>query len=104
MVPISQEFGVPLTDVALVFTLTLWMRLVGAVASGWLADRVGRKLPLMISIFWYSICNFIAGFSPTFMFLLIFRTLLGIRIGAELPARAGLGLGRLPVPPRGFMS
>ena len=34
--------------------LTLWMRLVGAVASGWLADRVGRKLPLMISILGYS--------------------------------------------------
>jgi SHS family lactate transporter-like MFS transporter len=61
------------------------MRLVGAVGSGWLADRVGRKLPLMISIFWYSICNFIAGFSPTFMFLLVFRTLLGIGMGR--PAR-----------------
>ena len=34
MLPISQEFGVPLTDVAVVFTVTLWMRLVGAVCSG----------------------------------------------------------------------
>ncbi|MBV9755758.1 MAG: hypothetical protein JO047_01765, partial [Alphaproteobacteria bacterium] len=40
MVPISQEFGVPLTAVAALFTITLWLRLVGAVASGWLADRV----------------------------------------------------------------
>jgi len=82
--PIADEFHVPTTEVAIVFTLTLWMRLVGAVASGWLADRVGRKLPLMISIFWYSICNFIAGFSPTFMFLLVFRTLLGIGMGGVL--------------------
>jgi len=50
MVPISQEFGVPLSEVAFVLTITLWMRLIGAVASGWLADRVGRKIPLMISI------------------------------------------------------
>jgi hypothetical protein len=50
MVPISKEFNVPLTDVAFVLTITLWLRLVGAVASGWLADRVGRKLPLMLSI------------------------------------------------------
>src|SRR6266566_6389690 len=64
MVPISQEFGVPLTAVTAVFTITLWLRLLGATASGWLADRVGRKIPLMISIIWYSICNFIAGFSP----------------------------------------
>ena len=41
MVPISKDFGVPLTEVAVVFTLTLWMRLVGPTASGWLADRIG---------------------------------------------------------------
>jgi SHS family lactate transporter-like MFS transporter len=80
------------------------MRLVGAVASGWLADRVGRKTPLMISIFWYSICNFIAGFSPTFLFLLIFRTLLGIGMGAEWPAGAALAMESWPIRSRGFMS
>src|SRR6266404_156057 len=78
MEPIAKEFDVPLTDVAIVFTLTLWMRLVGAVASGWLADRIGRKTPLMISIAWFSVCNFMAGFSPTFWFLFLFRALLGI--------------------------
>ena len=104
MVPIAQEFNVPLTAVAVVFTLTLWLRLVGATASGWLADRVGRKIPLMISILWYSICNFIAGFSPSFMFLLFFRALLGIGMGAEWPAGASLAMESWPVRSRGFMS
>jgi SHS family lactate transporter-like MFS transporter len=104
MVPIAKEFGVPLTAVTIVFTLTLWMRLVGAVASGWLADRVGRKTPLMISIVWYSVCNFIAGFSPTFWFLLVFRTLLGIGMGAEWPAGAALAMETWPARSRGFMS
>jgi MFS family permease len=67
MKPIADEFGVPVSDVAWILALTLWMRLLGAVGSGWLADRVGRKTPLMISIFWYSIRNFIAGFSPTLL-------------------------------------
>src|SRR5436309_2785679 len=102
--PIADEFHVPTTGVAIVFTLTLWMRLVGAVASGWLADRIGRKTPLMISIFWYSICNFIAGFSPSFVFLLIFRTLLGIGMGAEWPAGAALAMEQWPIRSRGFMS
>jgi len=88
MKPIADFFAVPLTEVAFVLTVTLWLRLVGAVASGWLADRVGRKIPLMISILWYSIANFIAGFSPSFMFLFIFRALLGIGMGAEWPAGA----------------
>ena len=43
MAPIAKEFGTPLTAVAFVLTITLWMRLVGAVAAGWLADRVGRR-------------------------------------------------------------
>jgi len=103
MLPISQEFGVPLTEVAAVFTLTLWMRLVGATASGWLADRVGRKKPLMISIAWYSACNFIAAFSPAFWFLFLFRALLGIGMGAEWPVGAALAMENWPIRSRGFM-
>jgi len=103
MLPISQEFNVPLTAVTAVFTLTLWMRLVGATASGWLADRIGRKKPLMISIAWYSACNFIAGFSPAFWFLFLFRALLGIGMGAEWPAGAALAMETWPARSRGFM-
>jgi MFS transporter, SHS family, lactate transporter len=103
MVPISKDFGVPLTAVAIVFTLTLWMRLLGATASGWLADRVGRKKPLMISIAWFSVCNLFAGLSPSFLFLLVFRTLLGIGMGAEWPAGAALAMETWPQRSRGFM-
>ncbi len=104
MVPISQEFSVPLVAVTAVFTITLWLRLLGATASGWLADRVGRKIPLMISILWFSVCNFIAGFSPNFAFLFFFRALLGIGMGAEWPAGASLAMESWPVRSRGFMS
>jgi MFS transporter, SHS family, lactate transporter len=102
--PIADEFKVPVTAVTIVFTLTLWMRLLGATAAGWLGDRIGRRWPLMISILWYSFCNFIAGFSPTFLFLLIFRTLLGIGMGAEWPAGAALAMESWPTRSRGFMS
>ena len=102
--PIADEFKVPVTGVTIVFTLTLWMRLIGATAAGWLGDRIGRRWPLMISILWYSFCNLIAGFSPTFMFLLIFRTLLGIGMGAEWPAGAALAMESWPTRSRGFMS
>ena len=86
MVPIAQEFGVPITAVAIVFTLTLWMRLVGATTAGWLGDRIGRKAPLMISILWYSLCNFIAGFSPTFSSGLGVLSVRGISLCPRPPA------------------
>jgi MFS transporter, SHS family, lactate transporter len=104
MVPIAESFGVPLVAVTAVFTITLWLRLVGAVASGWLADRIGRKTPLMISILWYSLCNFAAGLSPSFFLLFLFRALLGIGMGAEWPAGAALAMESWPARSRGFMS
>ena len=104
MVPIAETFHVPLVEVAAVFTITLWLRLVGAVGSGWLSDRIGRKTPLMISILWYSICNFAAGLSPTFGFLFLFRALLGIGMGAEWPAGAALAMELWPARSRGIMS
>ena len=85
---------------ALVLTLTSDC----ATAAGWLADRVGRKTPLMISIAWYSVCNFIAGFSPTFWFLFLFRALLGIGMGAEWPVGAALVMENWPSRSRGLMS
>jgi SHS family lactate transporter-like MFS transporter len=102
--PIADYFQVPLVDVTFVFTITLWMRLVGAVSSGWLGDRLGRKLPLMISILGYSLCNFIAGFSPAFWFLFLFRALLGFFMGAEWPAGAALAMEQWPIRSRGLMS
>ncbi|MGH7100623.1 MAG: MFS transporter [Stellaceae bacterium] len=103
MLPIAQDFHVPLAAVATVFTLTLWGRFVGATAAGWLADRIGRKKPLMISIAWYSVCNLLAGLSPAFWFLFLFRALLGIGMGAEWPVGASLALEQWPQRSRGMM-
>ncbi|MGA3398109.1 MAG: MFS transporter [Acetobacteraceae bacterium] len=104
MVPISKEFGVPLTAVAFVLSVTLWLRLVGAVTSGWVADRIGRRSPLMVSILLYSLCNFAAGFSPNFAMLFLFRGLLGLGMGGEWPAGAALAMESWPARSRGFMS
>jgi SHS family lactate transporter-like MFS transporter len=57
----------------------------------------------MISILWYSLSNFAAGFSPTFTYLFLFRALLGIGMGAEWPAGAALAMETWPVRSRGFM-
>jgi MFS transporter, SHS family, lactate transporter len=103
MVAIAKEFGVSVTALAGVLTVTLWLRLFGAIAAGWLADRIGRKIPLMIAILWFSLCNFIAGFSPNFTFLFIVRAALGIGMGAEWPAGASLAMESWPARSRGLM-
>jgi SHS family lactate transporter-like MFS transporter len=72
-------------------------------APGWLADRIGRKKPLMISIAWFSACNLLAGLAPSFWLLLLFRAALGIGMGAEWPAGAALAMETWPQRSRGFM-
>lgn len=104
MVPIAKSFDVRLLDVTAVFTATLWLRLLGATGAGWLADRIGRKTPLMIAILWYSVCNLAAGLAPTFWFLFLFRALLGIGMGAEWPVGASLAMEAWPTRSRGFIS
>jgi MFS transporter, SHS family, lactate transporter len=104
MVPIAAEFDVSLTAVAFIVSMTLWLRLIGGVASGWVCDRIGRKRPLMFSILWYSFCNFIAGFAPSFLFLAAFRSAFGIGMGAQWPAGAALAMEAWPARSRGLMS
>src|SRR6201991_4549173 len=104
MVPIAESFHVPLIEVTAVFTITLWLRLVGAVGSGWLADRIGGKKPLMISILWYSVCNLLAGIAPTSASLSLSRALRGIGRGGERPAGAALAMESWPTRSRGLMS
>ncbi|HUB11059.1 MAG TPA: MFS transporter [Acetobacteraceae bacterium] len=103
MHPIAETFHVSMTEVTFVFTITLWMRLIGATTSGWLGDRMGRKTPLMIAILGYSLCNFAAGFSPTFLFLFCARAVLGLFMGAEWPAGAALAMETWPQRSRGLM-
>ena len=92
--PIAKEFDVPVTEVTAVLTVTLWMRLLGATANGWLADRIGRKTPLMISIIWYSVCNFIAGLAPSFFILFLLGLFSALEIGQLRLAVARRGIRR----------
>jgi MFS transporter, SHS family, lactate transporter len=102
MVPISREFGVSLTAVAFVFTITLWLRSVSGIASGWLADRIGRQRPLMASILWYSLASFISGVSPSFIVLAGSRASLGVGTGAEWVAGTTLVAETWPARSRGL--
>ncbi|HTR55390.1 MAG TPA: MFS transporter [Kofleriaceae bacterium] len=96
---IIKEFGVSPTAVAGSLTLTLLVRLVGGMVAGWIADRWGRKLPLMMSLVWFAVFDAAIYFAPTFGWLLVLRTLFGFGMGAEWTA--GTALAMESFPPRG---
>ncbi|WP_242335517.1 MULTISPECIES: MFS transporter [Anaeromyxobacter] len=101
---IAKEFGVTYVATAGSITLTLLVRLAGGLAAGALADRVGRKLPLMISIAWFALCDGAVAFAPSFGWVLVFRTLFGFGMGAEWTAGAALAMESWPVRSRGIAS
>jgi MFS family permease len=62
-------------------TLLGWA--MGGVAAGVLTDYIGRKRMLMISILWYAVFSGLTALSPNYWFLLVFRFLTGLGLGAE---------------------
>src|SRR5689334_10668225 len=61
---IAKEFNRPVKDIALTITVTLAFRPIGAFIFGLLADRYGRRLPLMIDLVFYSVIEVLSGLAP----------------------------------------
>jgi SHS family lactate transporter-like MFS transporter len=101
---IAKDFKQDRVAVLGAITLTLMFRPLGALIFGQLADRFGRKGPLMINILLYSALEFATGFSPNFTTFLVLRVLFGIAMGGEWGVGAALALEGLPAQTRGFFS
>src|ERR1043166_781452 len=104
LAPIGQDFGQAIPKVAFAITLTLMMRPVDALIFGWLGDRFGRRVPLMVDIIFYSVMELLTAFAPNFTIFLILRALFGIGVGGEWGLGAALAMESLPARARGLFS
>jgi SHS family lactate transporter-like MFS transporter len=71
---------------------------------GWIADRYGRRTPLMIDIALYSLLELLTAFSPNFTVFLLLRALYGVAMGGEWGLGAAMAMEALPPQRRGFFS
>lgn len=101
---IGKDFGVPLERMAFLTTVTLIMRPVGAYLFGLWADRVGRRIPLIVDVCFYSLVGFLCAFAPNFTVLFVLRLLYGIGMGGEWGLGAALTMEKVPPHRRGFFS
>src|ERR1700722_7825489 len=101
---IAKEFHRSDKKIALSITLTLVFRPVGAFIFGLLADRYGRRLPLMIDLVFYSLVEVATGFAHSFTTFLVLRALFGIGMGGEWGVGASLAMEKVPPKIRGFLS
>jgi hypothetical protein len=103
-VPVAHDFGRTIPEVTFAITITLMMRPLGAFIFGWLGDRFGRRLPLMIDIVFYSVIELLTAFAPNFATFLLLRAMFGIGMGGEWGLGASLAMESLPTPARGLFS
>jgi SHS family lactate transporter-like MFS transporter len=101
---LAARFHVSKTDIVYTLTLTLAMRPVGALLFGTLADRFGRKRPLIFCVLFFSTVTILSGFAPSYIFFLAMRGLYGIGMGGYWGIGASYAMESAPRKWRGVLS
>src|SRR5260221_13164357 len=81
---IAKEFHKTDKEIALSLALTLGFRPVGAFIFGLLADRYGRRLPLMLDFVFYSVIEVLSVLAPNYATFMLLLSLFVIGMGREL--------------------
>jgi len=98
------EFHKTDPQIALIITMTMAFRPVGGFLFGIMADRYGRRVPLMINIGVFAFSDILTGLAPTYTFLLIVRALFGIVMGGCWGVAASLAMEGASPGKRGILS
>jgi MFS transporter, SHS family, lactate transporter len=101
---IAKDFHRSVADIAFTITATLALRPVGALVFGWLADRYGRRRPLMADIILFSVVEFASGLAPSYAWFLVLRAIYGIGMGGEWGVGASIAMEAIPPRWRGLLS
>jgi SHS family lactate transporter-like MFS transporter len=101
---LAAQFHVTKSDIVWTMTATLAMRPVGAIIFGLLADRYGRRRPLMANVIFFSVVELLCGFAPNYTTFLVLRAIYGIGMGGEWGVGASLAMEAAPTKWRGILS
>jgi MFS transporter, SHS family, lactate transporter len=101
---IAREFHTDEATIAISVMLTLMFRPVGAFIFGLLADRYGRRVPLMANLVFFSAIEVATGFAPDLITFMVLRALFGIGMGGEWGVGASLVMEKVPPRWRGVLS
>jgi len=104
LVQIGAEFHRSIVEMSWTITGGLLARPIGALIFGLLADRYGRRLPLMVDILFFSIFEVLCGLAHSYRSFLMLRLLFGVGMGGEWGVGASLAMESVPVKWRGMLS
>ena len=85
-----REFGVTKSALSPVFSAALFGMAIGAFIAGPLADRVGRKPVLIVSVLAFGVFTLAAAWSTSIGMLTLLRFLTGLGLGGAMPSSGTL--------------
>jgi SHS family lactate transporter-like MFS transporter len=101
---LAGHFQVSKASVVYTLTLTLAMRPLGALFFGSLADRFGRKGPLIVCVLYFSSLTVLSGLAPNYIFFVVCRALYGVGMGGYWGIGASYAMESSPRRLRGVLS
>lgn len=84
-----------------VVSITFVGMAIGAVFAGGLADRIGRRTVFAMTLLIYSLATALCAFAPNLTWLLLFRFIVGLGLGGQLPVAVTLVSEYIPAHVRG---
>ena len=85
-----NEWGIHKADLASAISAGLFGIITGAMASGPISDKYGRRIILIVSVFLFGFGTFISSYSQNLHQLTILRFITGIGLGAAIPCSVTL--------------
>jgi len=97
----ATEWSLSPTEKGWVVSIGFVGMAIGAVCSGALADRWGRRNVFAVTLVTYSIATALCAFAPNLTWLLVFRFIVGLGLGGQLPVAVTLVSEYIPAQVRG---
>ena len=101
---LAANFHVGKASIVWTISIALAMRPVGALLFGSLADRFGRRLPLIGCVLYFSTVTMLSAFAPNYATFAVLRALYGIGMGGYWGVGASLAVESAPIRRRGLVS
>ncbi|MFC2996430.1 MFS transporter [Acinetobacter sichuanensis] len=98
-----DDWGISKNDLRPVMSVALIGMAVGAIFSGILADKIGRKWVIIISTLIFGILTILTGLAENTTEMVIYRFLTGLGLGAAMPNAATLVSEYMPAHRRAWM-
>jgi MFS transporter, putative metabolite:H+ symporter len=97
----AEDWQMTATEKGWVVSIGFVGMAIGAVFSGGLADKIGRKTVFAATLVIYSLATAACAFAPNLTWLLIFRFVVGLGLGGQLPVAVTLVSEYIPAHVRG---